>query len=145
MTTADQNKQAVRRFFEEVFNGKNLDFARETLADDFVEHEGFPGLTPDKAGAIKTFETMFGTSPDLAAEILDIVASADRVAARAVLRGTDTGGFMPGMAPTNKPYSMEAIDIIRFDEDGRFAEHWGIMDMMGAMGQLGLLPPPPAG
>jgi steroid delta-isomerase-like uncharacterized protein len=145
MATAEQNKQAVRDFFEEVFNKKNLDHVREALADDVVEHQEFPGITPDKDGVIKTFEMMFGSTPDMQAEILDLIATGDRVASRSVIRGTDTGGFMPGMPPTNKPYSMEAIDIIRFNDDGKVAEHWGIQDVMGAMGQLGLLPPPPEG
>jgi hypothetical protein len=30
--------------------------------------------------------------------------------------------------------------IIRLNEEGKIAEHWGIGDMVGVMGQLGLLP-----
>ncbi len=145
MSTPEQNKETVRRFFEEVFKSKNLDFAREWIADDFVENQVFPGIPPDKEGAIKSFEMMLGGMPDIACEVLDIVASGDRVASRAINRGTDTGGFMPGMPATNKPFEMESIDIMRFDDDGRVVEHWGIQDVMGAMGQLGLLPPPPEG
>ena len=142
MATPEQNKETMRRFYEEVFNEKNLDHARETITDDFVEHEEFPGMPPGKEGAIKTFEMMFGSTPDMTAEVLDSIVSGDRVAARGIFRGTVTGGFMPGTQPTNKPYSMELIDIVRFDDEGKAAEHWGIVDMMGAMGQLGLLPPP---
>lgn len=142
MTTPEENKEAMRRFYDEVFNKKNLDHARETISDDFVEHEAFPGMPPGKEGAIKIFEMMIGGTPDMSAEVLDMVASGDRVAGRTITRGTDTGGFMPGMPPTNKPYSMESIDIVRFDDEGRAVEHWGIADAMGAMGQLGLLPPP---
>jgi len=142
MPTPEQNKETMRRFYDEVFNKKNLDHARETISDDFVEHEEFPGIPPDKEGAIKIFEMIFGGTPDMSAEVLDMVASGDRVAARAITRGTDTGGFMPGTPPTDKPYSMELIDIVRFDDGGKVAEHWGILDTMGAMGQLGLLPPP---
>jgi hypothetical protein len=40
---------------------------------------------------------------------------------------------------------MGAIDVMTFDEGGMNTEHYGVYDIMGAMGQLGLLPPPPEG
>jgi hypothetical protein len=43
MPTPEENMQSVRAFAEEVFGNKNLDYAAEWLADDFVEHQVFPG------------------------------------------------------------------------------------------------------
>jgi len=142
MTTPEENKELVRRFTDEVFNKKNLDHAMEALSDDFVEHQVLPDMTPDKKGAIETFRMMLENSPDMKAEIAELIASGDRVVIRGTFSGTDTGGFMPGMPPTNKPYSMDSIDIVRVDDEGKFAEHWGIADFMGAMVQLGLIPAP---
>jgi hypothetical protein len=39
MPTTEENMQSVRAFAEEVFGNKNLDYAAEWLADDFVEHQ----------------------------------------------------------------------------------------------------------
>jgi predicted ester cyclase len=142
MSTPEEIRELVDRFTKEVFNNKNLQYAQEVLADDFVEHQEFPGITPDKKGAIDSFRLIFETSPDLTAEIDEVIVSGDRVAIRGTFRGTDTGGFAPGMPPTNKQYVMESIDSGRIGDDGQFHEHWGIQDTMGAMGQLGLLPPP---
>jgi hypothetical protein len=50
---ARRNMQSVRAFAEKVFGEKNLQYASDWLADDFVEHQVFPGTTPDKAGAIE--------------------------------------------------------------------------------------------
>ena len=36
------------------------------------------------------------------------------------------------------------IDIVRFGEDGLAREHWGVLDQMGLMTQLGVVPGPPA-
>jgi hypothetical protein len=49
---------------------------------------------------------------------------------------------MPGMPPTGKPFAMGAIDVFTFDAAGMNTGHYGVYDMMGAMGQLGLLPGP---
>jgi predicted ester cyclase len=73
----------------------------------------------------------------------DVIASGNKVAVRSTLTGTDTNGFMPGMLPTGKPFSMGAIDVFTFDDAGMNTEHYGVYDIMGAMGQLDLLPGPP--
>lgn len=47
----EQNKNLVRRFYEEVWNKGNLDFADEVFADNYVRHDLRPGVTvPGPAG-----------------------------------------------------------------------------------------------
>jgi hypothetical protein len=85
------------------FGSKNLKYAADWLADDFVEHQVFPGTTPDKKGAIDSYRIFFAASPDMTAEIHDMVAAGDKVAIRATYRGTDEGGFIPNMPATGNP------------------------------------------
>jgi predicted ester cyclase len=144
MPTPEQNMEVVSTFAREVFGNKNLRYAEDHLADDFVEHQVFPGTTPDKQGAIDSYKIFFAASPDMTAEIHDMVAG-DRVAITATYRGTDKGGFIPGMPATGKAFEMEAIYIVRVDDAGKIAEHWGVVDTIGTMGQLGLLPSPAEG
>ena len=140
MTTPEENQALMLRFAEEVFGNKNLAFAEEWLADDFVEHQVFPGTTPDKQGAIDSYRVFFAASPDMTAEIHEMVAEGDRVAIRATYRGTDVGGFVPGASATGKVYALDTMYFVRVDDEGKIAEHWGIGDMVAVMGQLGLLP-----
>lgn len=144
MQSAADIKEQARRFYDEVFNNKDLDYAERSLADDFVDHSAPPGISPDKAGAMQWFAMMVDT--DMKGSIDHVIASGDRVAIQSTFSGTDTTGLGPGVAPTNKPYSMGAIDILRVDDSGRYREHWGIVDVMTAMQQVGLVPtePPPA-
>lgn len=78
---------------------------------------------------------------DLGADGRDRVGN--KVAVRSTMTGTDTNGMMQGMPATGKPFSMGAIDVFTFDGAGMNTEHYGVYDIMGTMGQLGLLPPPP--
>jgi predicted ester cyclase len=142
MPTPEVNMQSVRNFAEEVFGNKNLMYAAEWLANDFVEHQVFPGTTPDKKGAIDSHRIFFAASPDMTAEIHDMVAAGDKVAIRATYRGTDEGGFIPQHAGYWKAFEMEAMYLVRANDGGQIAEHWGVVDTIGTMGQLGLLPPP---
>ncbi len=147
MPSIEQMRELNRRFVEEVFNEQNLDAADELLADDFAEHGDVPpGMTPDKQGALEWFKIAFGMSSDMRVEIKNVIASGDRIATHTVMRGTDTGGAMPGVPPTGKPFEIESIDIMRVNDEGRFTDHWGITDTMSMLQQLGLAPsgPPPA-
>jgi predicted SnoaL-like aldol condensation-catalyzing enzyme len=149
MPTPEEMRELNARFVEEVFNRQRLETAEELLADDFSEHADVPpGMTPDKQGAIAWFRMMFGMSSDMKMEILNTIVSGDRIASLSRLRGTDTGGAMPDLPPTNKTYEIESIDILRVNGEGRFTDHWGITDTLTMMQQLGLAPgpggPPPA-
>jgi len=86
---------------------------------------------------------MFEAVPDFHAEITHLVASGDRVAIRTLYTGTDQGGFMPGMPAIGKSFETTGIDILRVDDTGKCAEHWGQFDLMTVMMQLGLVPAPP--
>ena len=129
-------------FAAAVFDKKNLQYAADWLADDFVEHQVFPGTTPDKKVAIDSYRIFFAASPDMTAEIHDMVAAGDRVAIRATYRGTDQGGFIAGIPAAGKAFEMEAMYIVRVNDQGQIAEHWGVVDTIATMAQLGLLPSP---
>jgi predicted ester cyclase len=74
----------------------------------------------------------------------DVLASGDKVTARVRATGTHEGDFM-GMSPSGKNVDVQLIDIIRFGEDGLAREHWGVVDLMTMMQQLGAIPEgPPA-
>ena len=76
------------------------------------------------------------------AEIHDMIAAGDKVAIRATYRGTDSGGFVPGVPAAGKAFAIDAVSLVRLNEQGQITEHWGVVDTIGTMGQLGLLPVP---
>lgn len=144
MPTREQIDAAVHDFMEKGFNAHAVDHIEGMLTEDFVEHNPAPGLGTDKRGALDSFRTIFAATPDLHYEVVDMIVSGDRVAIRGRGTGTDNGtGQMPGVPPTGKPFTAEGIDVVTVNDEGHFTEHYGILDAMGIMGQLGLLPPPP--
>jgi steroid delta-isomerase-like uncharacterized protein len=139
--TAQDNAATVRELIQRTMNEGDIGFAEKTLSEDYVEHRPMPGGTGDKAGAIAMFNMMRKQTPDMRIEIEDLIASGNKVAVRSTMTGTDTEGFMPGMPPTGKPFRMGAIDVFTFDDAGMNSEHYGVYDITGTMGQLGLVPP----
>ena len=140
----EQDKALIRRFVEELFNRGNLSLADEILADDFVEHEQLPPGIPNGREGVKAMTSMMRSAfPDFKATIDDILADGDKVVIRTTWSGTQKGEFM-GMPATGKRMSIGVIDIIRVS-NGKFVEHWGQMDAMGMMQQLGAIPAPAEG
>jgi len=127
----------------DLLSAGDIDGFGDLLADDFVEHEETPGLEPTKEGVKQFFHMYRAAFPDLRMEPQDVLASGDKVVARARATGTNQGEFM-GMPPTGKSVDVQLIDIIRFGDDGLAREHWGVFDALGMMQQLGAIPAPPA-
>ncbi|HEY5186808.1 MAG TPA: ester cyclase [Actinomycetes bacterium] len=133
----------AQRLYDRI-NAGDIDGFSDQLADDFVEHEQAPGLAPTKAGAAAFFRMQQAAFPDMHMDVQDLMASGDKVAARARVTGTHKGGFM-GMPATGKSVDVQVIDILRFGDDGLVHEHWGVMDSLAMMQQLGAVPAgPPA-
>ena len=142
--SAEQNKALVRRFVEEIFNRGNMSVADEIGAPDFVEHEELPPGIPSDREGVKQLTTMLRSAfPDFKATIDDIIAEGDKVVIRMTWSGTQKGEFM-GIPPTGKSVTFGVIDILRI-AGGKMVEHWGQMDEMGMMQQLGVIPAPGEG
>ena len=84
---------------------------------------------------------MFRTAfPDLHFTIEDMVAEDDKVTWRATTRGTH-GGELMGIPPTGKPAVVASVIVSRFD-GGKWAEDWVMIDTLGMLQQLGVIPAP---
>jgi steroid delta-isomerase-like uncharacterized protein len=137
----EQDKALIRRFIEEIFNQGNLSLADEILAPNFVEHEQLPPGIPNDREGVKVLAGMLRSAfPDFKATIEDILADGDKVVIRMTWTGTHKDEFM-GLPATGKRMSIGVIDIIRV-VNGKGIEHWGQMDAMGMMQQLGAVPAP---
>jgi steroid delta-isomerase-like uncharacterized protein len=137
--STEQNKATFRQMVEEVFNGRNISMIDELLAPDFVEREELPpGMPRDREGVKMLTAMLHSGFPDFKATINDIIAEGDKVVVRMTWSGTHKGEFM-GIPPTGKSVSFGVMDIVRFD-GGKGVEHWGIIDNMLMMQQLGVIP-----
>ena len=137
---SEENKAVIRRFYEEVWNEKNLDAIDELIAADHVDHTLPPGLPPGREG-VKAFVSMYLSAfPDTKMTIEDIVAEGDKVVTRWTATATHTGELM-GIPATGKQVTVTGLDINRYS-GGKSVEHWGKFDQMGMMQQLGVIPAP---
>jgi predicted ester cyclase len=140
VSEVDENRAVVRRWIESFNNPYTPQTEVDVLAPGYIGHApGLPGLldletwTQFTASFVEAF-------PDLRLTVEDIFSGGDMVAARVAFRGTHRGEFQ-GIPPTGKEVAFSSIEIDRM-VDGKVAEHWFEMDLLGLMGQLGTVPEP---
>ena len=134
---SEENKTLARTFYERV-NAGDLSVVDELVADDFVDHEEFPGIPPTKDGVAQFFAMTRSAFPDMQFEAREVLGDDDLVNARFVFTGTQQGEFM-GVPATGKRVEVGGFDLVRI-RDGQVTEHWGVMDAMALMQQLGAIP-----
>jgi predicted ester cyclase len=136
----EQDKANDRRFIEEVLNRGNLSVIDELGDPNFVDHSIPPGVPPTIDG-LKGFLTQFRAAfPDLHYTIDDQIAEGDRIVQRVTGSGTMKGDFM-GMPASGKSARWSEIHITRW-ANGKAVEHWGVVDQMGMLAQLGFAQAP---
>lgn len=126
-------QQLVRRFYDEVLNGKHPEALDDILTDDFVEH-GTPPIELGIAGFRDFLAGLAGAFPDITLHVDDWIVEGDRVVARVTVRGTHLGEAF-GFPATGRPVRWTAIHIWRV-RGGRLAERWSEADVRGILSQL---------
>lgn len=140
-------KDLVRRHFDEMWNGRDLDVCDEIMAETLVEHavapfaSACPGSVNGPEAMRGTCTWLFGQFPDLTMTVDRLVVEDDIVAALVCARGTNTGklnGFLP---PSGRRFEYLQTHWFRF-ADGKLCEHWATRDDLSAMLQLGVVTTP---
>ncbi len=142
--SSEQNQASFRRFIDEVWNKGNLAVTDEIASPRLVLHFMPPG-TPPGAGTINRFIASFRAAfPDVSVTVEDQFAEGDRIVTRWTMKGTQRGPYSFDMKtlmpPSGKTFSVQGIDICRFDDNGKWAECWSTVDRLGQLQQLGVMP-----
>jgi steroid delta-isomerase-like uncharacterized protein len=141
MNVSEQNRAIVRRFYEELWNQRNVEVADEIFASNCVTHQLQSGAevsaAPRNPDSVKhhVAEWLAGF-PDLRFTVDQMIAEGDRVVSQSVMHGTHTGTWMR-LAPTGKAVSIRMMVIHRLVE-GKIVEDWVLVEASGFFQQLGL-------
>ena len=93
----------------------------------------------DKAGTVAFHEDFYSAFSGAKVDLLELLESGDKLAARLLIKGRHTGEFM-GVPPSGN--DVLAITTILTMRDGKCIERWSTADMFGLMIQIGAVPPP---
>jgi predicted ester cyclase len=132
----EHNKALVKKW---ILEGWNQNRNKEVVADVFAANwiDGNPTFAEQPKGIdgamyyVDVYRKIF---PDIQFELTHILAEEDIVCFRCKITATHEGEFM-GIAPTHKKVNFTGIVIHRI-ADGKFAESWNEIDLLGIRQQL---------
>ena len=134
---SETNKTIVKRFIEEYQAQNDLNVLHEIVSPDMVNRTPMFPNAPGGPVEVKTIFDMFRAAfDDFGVEIIDQLAEGDKVVTYKAFSGVHNGDFM-GIAPTGSPVRFTVIDIVRL-RGGQIVEHWGLVDQLGLLQQLGV-------
>lgn len=135
----ERNKEAVRRFFQEIWNDGDESAIDRYIAEDAAGNDPKFGIGRESfRRQWRKWRTGF---PDVHFEIEELVAEGDTVVSRWTLTGTYLGEFL-GMAPTGRTVRVSGMSLDHV-QDGVVVSGFDGWDALGFRQQLGLVPPDP--
>jgi steroid delta-isomerase-like uncharacterized protein len=135
----EENKAIVRRWYEDLFNGANLDVADEIVTPDHAHHDPtLPDIPSGPEGQRQLVSLYRNAFPDAHITVEDQLAEGDEVATRWTGRGTHQGELR-GVPPSGNRVEVTGISINRVS-GGRIEETWSNYDALSMMQQIGAVP-----
>ena len=114
-----ENRAVLRRIFDEVINGKNLDLVDELYSEEHELHPEAPGVGRGPDGMKRAFAGLLEEFPDVRVDIESMVAEGDMVAVRLTFSGTQ--------ASTGERATWPEMVFTRFS-GGKAVESWEVID-----------------
>jgi predicted ester cyclase len=133
--TQIQNKDVVRRLFEEGLNRDRADVVEKLVGAEYVDASGERGPNAFKQVMVR-LRTAF---PDLTYTLDDILGEGDRVAVRWHWTGTHRGPFR-GIPPTERSLTNTGSAIFRLSH-GQIVAAALETDRLGFLQAIGVVPP----
>jgi predicted ester cyclase len=133
----DDTRATARRFLEAFIAGDDATLS-EVVADHVTDHNPLPGQPPGRDGIVHAGLAYRTGLPDLTATIHRQLSDDDLVFQHGIATGTNTGPLF-GNPATGRPATIAWMDLYRI-ADRRVVEIWHLEDVVGMLGQLGLLP-----
>ena len=140
--STESNKAVVQRF-RDAFNAGDLDGAFGCFAPNAIVHTSSSPDPLPMEGFRQLGQLMMTAFVGGTATIEDMIVEGDRVVSRLTFRATHTGDLM-GIPPTGKSIVISEVTIDKI-ADGKIVESWRLLDQMGMMQQLGVIPTPGQG
>ena len=138
MTTYPSTK--VERIPLEILNQGKMELIDELFAPEYVDRTPQPDVPPTREGFRQWVTDLRTAFPDVHYTLEDTIEGGDRWVGRLTASGTMTGDFA-GMPATGKRATWSEIHILRM-ADEQVMEHWGVIQELGMLVQLGVIPAP---
>jgi predicted ester cyclase len=124
----------------EILNQGKIQLIDELFTPEYVDRTPQPGVAPTREGFKQWVTALRMAFPDIHYTVEDTINGGDKWVGRLSVSGTMTGDFA-GMPATGKRATWNEIHILHVVNE-RVTEHWGVVQELGMMIQLGVIAAP---
>lgn len=129
----------IHILFDQAFNQGDLAIVDELVSVVSSTHIPSWGVPANRQGLKQMIANLRSAFPDLRCTVDDEISEGDKLAAYWTIRGTHKGVYF-GNPPTGKQVSFLGF-IFAHIAEGKIVENWILIDQMGLLQQLGVVPP----
>lgn len=133
----EKNKEFIQVYTADFWNKHNIDAFDKYFSKDFIVHFPEGDMNAEQYKGLCT--AYFAAFPDLYITTNDQISEGNKVMKMWTANSTHKGDFM-GIPATGNPIEVKGIEMFRI-ADGKIAELWAVMDNLGMLQQLGVIPP----
>ncbi|MER5867397.1 ester cyclase [Kitasatospora sp. NPDC002040] len=135
MSTLEDNKAVVLRYYHELVTGQRLDLVEELIAEDAVDESR---VGPDGPGNVEDFREhlrwLWNNVQDVKATVEDLVAEGDLVIAYWRIEGVHVGPIF-GVPATGRHFTGHSVSRLTV-RDGKVTRYSVLPDRLGIIQQL---------
>lgn len=131
-------KDLVDRIPNEAFNQRKFEVFDELLSPDFETHMELISGGKGREGIKQMAKELLRGFPDFKYTIKQTICEGNLVVHFVTATGTHNGDFM-GIRPTGKRATWNETHIARIEND-KLVEHWGVVDKLAMLQQVGVIP-----
>ena len=124
-----EQKELIKRYYEQVFNSKDLGSMGDYWANDQMREAVTRGCL-----------SYFDAFPDLHISLDELIEEGDRVFVRSTFTGTHDGEYK-GIAATGRNVAADSAEVYHL-ADGKIVGYWCLTNVAGLMRQLTEEPAP---
>ena len=143
MTPTREDNIRLVKYAIDALNTGNTSRVSEFISPIYFNHESQMDPVRSKMRGpqefIDTVVNLRKAISDIHYELLESVASNEKVVSIVSVRGKHTGSFFGFIPPSGNKISYQAVHIFTIGDDGKITEHKAIRDDLALMYQLGVV------
>lgn len=136
--STERNDSPVHHLLDSAFNQGSFAVVDELLGPSGLAHTPSWGMPDTREGFKQLIALLRSAFSDLHCTVEGEIREGDRVVAYWTIRGTHTGLFL-GNPPTSRQITVQGMLFAR-TVHGQITEGWALLDQMGMLEQLGIVP-----
>lgn len=136
-SAGETRKERLKNFYD-AFGKAQVEKLDKIIVRDWKTHDPNPGQEQGREGFKKFIPLVHSSIQNVNWKIEEMIEEGNTIVVRSTMTATHTGPLL-GVPATGKTFTIKAIDIHHFNNDGMVTHTYHLEDWIAYLGQVGAL------